>query len=204
MTYRPTDDQLRTWLDPMGDSFPAYYQDGHYELLDAMLAELLELRQAHAPTGYIAGWVAPGGTLPVLDTSEVHTDLGEVLTEVAEATTPDRRVHWKAYAVTEMIGDLTATASPDRPQIERVTTDLETVLRVYIDGFGTGAASALAKIKPEAPGHIIDEAAQALVEMAGTDPAVVEQLRGMVRNRLRGEVTNETTTFPVWMPKEGM
>lgn len=198
MSDRPTDDQLRTWLDPMGDSFPAYYQDGHYELLDAIFAELLELRQAHAPTGYIAGWVAPGGTLPVLDTSEVHTDLGEVLAEVAEATTPDSRVHWKAYAVTEMIGDLTATASPDRPQSERVTTDFETVLRVYIDGFGSGAASALAKLTPQAPGHVIDEAAQALVERTGTDPIAVESLREMVRNRLQGKVTNETTEVRVW------
>ncbi|MFD3748355.1 hypothetical protein [Nocardia sp. NPDC058633] len=172
--------------------------EGALEMLDRAHAPLDQ------PIGYTAGWVAPGGTLPVLDTSEVHADLGEVLAEVAEAMTLDSRVHWKAYALTEMRGDLTATASPDRPQIERVATDFETVLRVYMDGFGTGAASALAKIKPGAPGHVVDEAAQALVEAVGVDPIAVEQLRDMVRNRLRGDVTNETTEVSVWTPEEGM
>ncbi len=41
---RPTDEQLRTWLDPYGESFPAYWTEEHDDYLDAMFAELLAAR----------------------------------------------------------------------------------------------------------------------------------------------------------------
>ena len=40
--HRPTDEQLRDWLEEGG--FPAYFTDEHGQYLDAMFTELLELR----------------------------------------------------------------------------------------------------------------------------------------------------------------
>ncbi|MGW6699620.1 hypothetical protein [Nocardia sp. NPDC055049] len=96
----------------------------------------------------------------------------------------------------------TAT-EPDRAPVDLITVPFETVLLVYLDGFGTGAATALAKIKPEASHLIIDDAAQALVNMLQIDPAAVEQLRDHIRGRLRGEADNRITEVPVWTPKDG-
>ncbi|WP_054812090.1 hypothetical protein [Nocardia arizonensis] len=87
---------------------------------------------------------------------------------------------------------------PDRAPVDMVTTPFEVILRVYLDGFGTGAATALAKVKPDAPHRILDDAAQALVDVVGNDPLAVEQLRDHVRKRLRGETDNSITEVPVW------
>lgn len=89
-------------------------------------------------------------------------------------------------------------ASADRAPVDMVTVPFEAVLRVYLDGFGTGAASALAKVRPDAPHAIVDDAAQALVNVLGNDPLAVEQLRDHVRRRLRGEADNGITEVPVW------
>lgn len=89
-------------------------------------------------------------------------------------------------------------AEADRAPVDLVTVPFETVLAVFLDGFGTGAASALGKVKPEAPGELVDQAAQALVDRVKVDPLAVEQLREHVRRRLRGDVDNRTTEVPVW------
>jgi hypothetical protein len=46
VNIRPTDEQLRNWLDwdTPGD-FPEYYEDNHYEYLEAMFKEILESRE---------------------------------------------------------------------------------------------------------------------------------------------------------------
>lgn len=48
--HRPTDEQLRTWLDPSreSESFPPYWDSEHHDYLDAMFTELLERRAAAA------------------------------------------------------------------------------------------------------------------------------------------------------------
>ena len=86
----------------------------------------------------------------------------------------------------------------DAAPADLVAVPFETVLNVYLDGFGTGAASALAKVKPDAPGALIDQAAAALVDRVKVDPITVEQLREFVRGRLRGEVHNRTVEVRVW------
>ncbi|MFD3431139.1 hypothetical protein [Nocardia fluminea] len=88
----------------------------------------------------------------------------------------------------------------DRAADDLVTVPFEVILCVYLDGFGTGAASALAKVKPEQSYAVIDEAAQALVNMLGIDPLALEQLRDHVRGRLRGDVNDDITAVPVWTP----
>lgn len=40
--HRPTDEQLRSWLDPY--DFPVYFLPEHDQYINAMAAELLELR----------------------------------------------------------------------------------------------------------------------------------------------------------------
>ena len=79
-----------------------------------------------------------------------------------------------------------------------VTVPFETIVDVFLDGVGTGAASALAKVRPDALHAIVDQASQALVDRIKVDPIAVEQLREHVRKRLRGEVDNETTEVRVW------
>lgn len=86
----------------------------------------------------------------------------------------------------------------DRAPADMVTAPFETIVAVFLDGIGTGAASALGKVKPDAPGALIDQAAQALVDRIKVDPLTVEQLREHVRKRLRGEVDNSTTEIRVW------
>ncbi|MBW0270766.1 hypothetical protein ATM97_07030 [Nocardia sp. MH4] len=164
-----------------------------------MARQLDELRHAQRPAGYVLGWVAPGATLPVLDTSEgLRTELGDALADLAEASPQDPRVRWAVYGLHELRGDITATASPDRPPAEIVTAEFETILNVFLDGFGTGAASALGKVKPDAPGELIDQASRALLERVKVDPIAVEGLRDHVRRRLAGDVDNRTTEIPVW------
>lgn len=88
--------------------------------------------------------------------------------------------------------------SDDRALDEMVTVPFETVLQVYLDGFGTGAASALGKVKPDASGALIDQAAGALVDRIKVDPLAVEELREVIRRRLRGDTDNRTTEIRVW------
>lgn len=91
-------------------------------------------------------------------------------------------------------------ADADQAPADTVTVPFEVIVRVYLDGFGTGAASALAKVRPDAPHAIVDDAAQRLVDMLGNDPLAVEQLRDHIRRRLRGEADNRITEVPVWTP----
>lgn len=86
----------------------------------------------------------------------------------------------------------------DRAPVDMVTVPFETVVDVFLDGVGTGAASALAKIRPDALHAMVDEASQALVDRIKVDPLAVEQLREHVRKRLRGEADNRTTEIRVW------
>lgn len=46
---RPTDEELAAWTSgTVAQGFPEYYEDRHYELLDGMFEELIELRAAIA------------------------------------------------------------------------------------------------------------------------------------------------------------
>lgn len=48
---RPTDEQLAAWnaaYSGGGTSFPEYYQEDHYELLQGIISELIELRKMKA------------------------------------------------------------------------------------------------------------------------------------------------------------
>ncbi|QIS00974.1 hypothetical protein F5X71_00300 [Nocardia brasiliensis] len=102
------------------------------------------------------------------------------------------------YYLTDSCPGCDADAEADRAPADFVTVPFETVLAVFLDGFGTGAASALGKIKPDAAGALIDQAAGALVDRVKVDPLAVEQLREHVRKRLHGEVDNRTTEVRVW------
>lgn len=171
-------------------------------------AELLEARGAQA--GYVVGWQELDGRVSIaLDESDIppglagpdrraYADLGDALAFLAEITPEEPDTTFHVYALRELRGDITRTASPDRPPAETVTAEFETVLAVFFDGFGTGAASALGKVKPDAPGAMIDQAAHALLDRVKVDPLAVEQLRDLVRNRLRGNTHNHTTEVRVW------
>lgn len=186
--------------------------DQQQETVDALLAAGVQLPTR--PSGYVVGWQDGDRVEIVLDESELpdllpgpdrhaYADLGDALGLVAEVGPEDPETTFRVYALHELRGDLTATASPDRPPAETVTTAFETVLAVFFDGFGTGAASALGKVKPDAPGAMIDQAAQALLERVKVDPLAVEELRELVRNRLRGDTHNGTIEVRVWPGEDG-
>lgn len=178
--------------------------------LDELLVALADALEATTrPAGYVVGWQDGERVELALDESELsdilvgpdrhaYADLGDALAFLTEITPEDPDITFHVYALHELRGDITRTASPDRPPAETVTAEFETVLAVFFDGFGTGAASALGKIKPDAPGAMIDQAAQALLERVKVDPLAVEQLRDLVRNRLRGNTHNHTTEVRVW------
>lgn len=86
----------------------------------------------------------------------------------------------------------------DRAPAELVTVPFETVLAVFLDGFGTGWASALGGFRPDLDGRLVDDAAQAIINQAKDDPLAVEEMREHIRRRLRGDIDTNTTEVPVW------
>lgn len=166
-------------------------------------------RDTAHPAGYVVGWRDGDRVEIVLDKSELpdllpgpdrhaYAELGDALGLLAEVGPEDPDTVYRVYALHELRGDITATASPDRSPAETVTAEFETILNVFLDGFGTGAASALGKVKPDAPGAMIDQAAAALLDRVKVDPIAVEELRAHVRGRLAGAVHNRTTEVRVW------
>ncbi|MFD3426095.1 hypothetical protein [Nocardia fluminea] len=67
--HRPTDEQLRDWLEEGG--FPAYFTDEHGQYLDAMFAELLELRAELSAMKAADQWTA---SLPPTDPLMTEAD----------------------------------------------------------------------------------------------------------------------------------
>jgi len=134
----------------------------------------------------------------------VPNEAGEVLVALADALEAAQPRHGLAMELLDLRAEVEqlraerAAVDPDRAAADTVTAPFEVILRVYLDGFGTGAATALAKVKPSAPHAIVDDAAQALVNVLQNDPLAVEQLRDHVRRRLRGETDNDITEVPVW------
>ncbi|MGW5377460.1 hypothetical protein ACWESM_18640 [Nocardia sp. NPDC003999] len=89
----------------------------------------------------------------------------------------------------------------DRPSdraAEAFTVPFESVVTVYLDGFGTGIASTLQQLRPDAPRQAVDEATQAVMRDVIGDPAAVEQIRDLIRRRLAGDTDDEITTIIPW------
>lgn len=63
---------------------------------------------------------------------------------------------------------------------------MEALLAVYLDGFCTGAGSALATLTPSIPEEERDRFVMWLAEGAAADPALAETMREEIMERLNG------------------
>lgn len=85
----------------------------------------------------------------------------------------------------------------DQPEAERIDTDLETLLMVFLDGVRTGGATVLAHFAPHLASDA-DLAAAAILAPIADDPLALESLRDLIRRRLRGDTTPATTEVRIF------
>jgi len=170
-------------------------------------------RQDDAPAvGYVVGWQESDGRVSIaLDESEpnpgggpdrfTYRDPREARQFLAEVAPEDPETRFAVYALHEL-PDAPPAAEPasaaDRAPVEMVAAPFEMIMRVYLDGVGTGAATALNSVKPGTPDSILQGATQHIVRAAMADPIAMEQLAGMVRRRLHDDIDPEFTNIAVW------
>lgn len=80
---------------------------------------------------------------------------------------------------------------------------VEALLPIYLDGFITGASSALLTCGPNIPEERRDEIADWLTQGISQDPALAETMREEIRERLQGADTGPKTLRLVGPPPWG-
>lgn len=177
--HRPTDEQLRDWLEEGG--FPAYWTEEHGQYLDAMFAELLAVR------AYVTDHETRCNTLCPRCGDDIGTnaDLVDVvvntqarvaeleaeqraIAEIANTTMPSHRGDRIAAvaAMSNRIGELMGTE-------ERLRAELEAAQREPI-GFAVTVASGGGRCVQTAPLLRLDEAEVRARFYIDADARVVE------------------------------
>ncbi|SUA72619.1 Uncharacterised protein [Nocardia otitidiscaviarum] len=85
----------------------------------------------------------------------------------------------------------------DEPAVERFEVDLEMLLSVFLDGMHSGGTTILGHFAP----YLASDAglaASAILAPIAEDPLALESLRHLIRRRLRGDITPETTEVRVY------
>jgi hypothetical protein len=85
----------------------------------------------------------------------------------------------------------------DKEPAEQFTTDLETMVDVFLDGMMSGISTTLLNIVPSENRNDAKRTAGYQLSLAAEDPAFIETIRDVIRKRMAGELDYEGTLLSV-------